>query len=74
MEYSEEDLLAHIADCKQELDDAQQDLVFYRMKLAELRAENLSLEDKKKYYDSVKARNYQASLRLEGFKNESPTK
>lgn len=33
----------------------------------------LSLHDKKRYYDKVKAANYRASLRLEGFKDDTPT-
>lgn len=30
-------------------------------------ADRITLEQKKAYYDSVKASNYQASLRLDGF-------
>lgn len=37
MEYTEEDLLRLIKERKQDIDDAQQDLVYYRKKLAELK-------------------------------------
>lgn len=35
-------------------------------------ADRITLEEKKAYYDSVKASNYQSSLRLEGFSVEKP--
>ncbi|MEE8597950.1 MAG: YhfG family protein [Dehalococcoidales bacterium] len=37
-------------------------------------SQEISLEDKKRYYNKVKAANYRASLRLEGFKDETEEK